>query len=129
MRVLITGSREANAEMYQKAREVVNWCAQNDHQILVGDAPGIDHQARTVAAQLQVTITVYGAYGTIRESNIGKTWERRVKTPGTYPQRDAIMAQDCDLCVAIWNGRSRGTRITYEAAQRLGKRVILRTFT
>jgi hypothetical protein len=42
--------------------------------------------------------------------------------------RDRLMAQRCDLCVAVWNGRSRGTNATFESARRLGKRVVVRTF-
>jgi hypothetical protein len=42
--------------------------------------------------------------------------------------RDRLMAQRCDPCVAVWNGRSRGTKATFEYARRLGKRVLVRAF-
>src|SRR4051794_2466359 len=51
MQVLITGSREATAEMRQKAREVVDWCITEGHTIVVGEALGIDHEVRKACWQ------------------------------------------------------------------------------
>jgi hypothetical protein len=49
-----------------------------------------------------------------------------VVVPEAYAVRDRLMAQGCDFCVAVWNGRSRGTKATFEYARRLGKRVVVR---
>ena len=128
VQVLITGSREATPEMRRKAREVVAWCKEQGHEVIVGDAPGIDRVVRLTCLRLQVPVTVFGAYDTIRDPELGATWERRVLTRGTYPARDRAMARQCSLCVGIWNGVSRGTKITMDAAETLGKRVITRIF-
>ena len=128
MQVLITGSREASSAMRVKAEEVVRWALDQGHSIIVGDAPGVDRFVRIACSTAKVPVVVYGAYGTIRDPELGKHWEVREKIHGTYPNRDLVMASKCDMCVGIWNGTSRGTKITFEAARRLGKRVIVRTF-
>jgi hypothetical protein len=128
MQVLITGSREASPAMLAKVDEVIFWCKTEGHQVLVGDAPGVDRHVRKLCASFGMTARVFGAHDTICDPEIGATTEQLVKLGGTYPERDRVMAQACDLCVAVWNGTSRGTKITFEAAQRIGKRVILRKF-
>jgi predicted Rossmann fold nucleotide-binding protein DprA/Smf involved in DNA uptake len=124
--VLITGSREATEPMLAKAREVVRWCQHEDHAILCGDACGIDAEVRKTAAALGVLIFVYGAYGTIRGPCYAH--EQPSTVAGNYLDRDRVMARQCDLCIAIWNGRSRGTEATARYARQAGKRVIVRTF-
>lgn len=128
MKVLITGSCQASPAMLAKAEEVVTWCAEHGHQVIVGDAPGIDHQVRRLGKKLAVPTKVYGAYGNMREPEIDwDTAEHHTISQG-YLARDRLMAQQCDICVAIWNGLSPGTRYTFQYANKLGKRVILRKF-
>jgi hypothetical protein len=123
VRVLITGSREASSAMLAKVEDVVLWVMRQGYELLVGDAPGVDAHVRVCAEALSVPTTVYGAYGRLR----GRTHEQVVVVPEDYAVRDRLMAQACNLCVAVWNGRSPGTRLTFEHARRLGKRVIVRT--
>ncbi len=127
--VLVTGSREASPAMLKKAEQVVLWCFDQGHEVLVGDAPGIDEAVRRACVEHVVAVTVFGAYGRVRQLEIGRFTGRRVLTEGTYPERDVVMAQQCEVCVAIWNGTSRGTKITMDAAARFGKRVITRVFS
>jgi hypothetical protein len=112
--------------MLAKVEEVVQWVKRQGHTLVVGDAPGVDAHARLCAEVLEVPTTVYGAYGKLRGRQRGN--EQVVVVPEEYTVRDRLMAQRCDLCVAVWNGRSRGTRSTFEHARRLGKRVVVRTF-
>jgi hypothetical protein len=69
--------------------------------------------------------TVYGAYGRLRGWR--RCHEQVVVVPEAYAVRDRLMAQRCDLCVAVWNGRSLGTKATFEYARRVGKRAVVRT--
>jgi hypothetical protein len=126
VRVLITGLREASPAMLAKVEEVVQWVKRQGHTVLVGDAPGVDAHVRVCAEALSVSTTVYGAYS--RLGGRRRSHEQVVVVPEDYTVRDRLMAQACDLCVAVWNGRSRGTRSTFEHARRLGKRVVVRTF-
>ena len=126
MRVLITGSRQASPQMLAKVEEVVQWVKQQGHTVLVGDAPGVDAHVRVCAEALSVPTTVYGTYSRLRGRR--RSHEQVVVVPEDYTVRDRLMAQACDLCVAVWNGRSPGTRLTFEHARRLGTRGIVRTF-
>jgi len=125
MKVLITGSREASPDMLAKVREVVAWCTRDGYEILVGDAPGIDAKVREEAFIQGVPFTVCGAYGRYRPGLFG---QRGGCDWPDYLARDRHMAQRCDLCIAIWNGRSRGTRATAAYATSLRKQVIWRVF-
>jgi hypothetical protein len=126
IKVLITGSRQATPAMLAKVEEVVLWVKRQGSVLLVGDAPGVDAHVRVCAEALSVPTTVYGAYGRLRGPR--RSHEQVVVVPEAYVVRDRLMAQACDLCVAVWNGRARGTRATFESARRLGKRVVVRTF-
>ena len=86
----------------------------------------MDAHVRVCAEALSVPTTVYGAYGKLRGRRRGD--EQVIVVPEEYMVRDRLMAQRCDLCVAVWNGRSRGTKDTFEHARRLGKRVLVRAF-
>jgi hypothetical protein len=125
MRVLITGSQAASPAMLAKVEEVVLWVKRQGYALLVGDAPDVDAHARVCAEALAVPTTVYGAYGRLRGRR--RCHEQVVVVPEGYAVRDRLMARRCDLCVAVWNGRSRGTNATVEYARRLGKRVVVRT--
>jgi hypothetical protein len=122
VRVLITGSREASPAMLAKVEAVVLWVKRQGYTLLVGDAPGVDAHVRVCAEALAVPTTVYGAFGRLRGRR--RSQEQVVVVAKGYAVRDRLMAQACDLCIAVWNGLSRGTRSTFEYARRLGKRVV-----
>ena len=130
MQVLITGSREWSAVqkplMLEKVREILSWCNNENHEVIVGDAYGVDEFVRRHCETLGLVCRVFGAYGKYRNPDIGGI-HAMCDFP-SYPSRDLKMAQQCNMCVAVWNKTSRGTKIAYEAARRLGKRVIVRTF-
>ena len=126
VRVLMTGSREASPAMLAKVEAVVLWVKRQGYALLVGDAPGVDAHVRVCAEALSVPTTVYGAYGRLRGRR--RSHEQVVVVPEEYVVRDRLMAQRCDLCVAVWNRRSCGTKATFESARQLGKRVLVRAF-
>jgi SLOG cluster4 family len=126
MKVLITGSRQATPAILAKVEEVVLWVKRQGYALLVGDAPGVDAHVRVCAEALSVPTTVYGAYCRLRGRR--RSHEQVVVVLEAYAVRDRLMVQACDLCVAVWNGRSRGTSATFEFARRLGKHVVVRTF-
>jgi hypothetical protein len=125
-KVLMTGSRQATPAMREKVEDVVLWVKRQGYALLVGDAPGVDAHVRVCAEALSVPTTVYGAYGKLRGRRRGD--EQVVVVPEEYMVHDRLMAQRCDLCVAVWNGRSRSTKATFESARRLGTRVLVRAF-
>jgi hypothetical protein len=126
MKVLMTGSRQATPAMLAKVEDVVLWVKRQGYALMVGDAPGVDAHARVCADALGVPTTVFGACGRLRGRR--RAHEAVILIPEDYHVRDRLMAQRCDLCVAVWNRRSRGTKDTLEYARRLGKRVLVRAF-
>ncbi len=121
-RVLVTGSRDATPAMLARARQLVACARKSENHItfLVGDAPGVDAAIIQACDELGLPVEVYGANCTFRHyTRTG----RNIPVGGSYVTRDRVMAEACDECFAIWNGESRGTRLTFQAVIRLGKPV------
>lgn len=121
MRILFTGSRDATPAMLKRAKKLAWQCIRKKQDIVVGDAGGVDAEViRICNLHKYARVTVWGAYGMIRH---GAACGVNKVTYADYPRRDLILAGNCDVCIAIWNGRSRGTIITVNYAKELGKRV------
>ena len=117
-KLLITGSRDANMKMLDYAKKVVARAKELGYSIIVGDAEGIDSAVISAWMCTDIPIEVHGANNQMRISTSSGI---NIKHPCSYIERDRIMARECDLCVAIWNGKSKGTRLTYDYAKSLGK--------
>ena len=126
-RVLITGSRRCSSAMADKVKEVVKWIVDNGHCLIVGDAVGVD----------SVAINEMHRLGQSGNMEVCSACSRALTFPGVYTGtvlkkgnlfRNRFMVDKCYLCVAIWDGRSKGTRYTFEYARAQGKRVIVRKF-
>ena len=110
MQVLVCGSRYPSDAMKKKVFEVVEWVARKGYSLISGGAIGIDSLVEVAASKLSVPIEVIRA------------------SPGGYLARDRAMVRKSDLVIAIWDGQSRGTKYTFEFAQKVGKQVVLRKF-
>ncbi len=126
MNLLITGSRIISARGIEYARTVVKRAKQLGWSITVGDAPGIDTVVIETCNDLNVQVAVYGAYNTHRNRSIRGG---NVALDMNYTQRDLHMVGKCDICMAIWNGKSRGAKATYVAVASTGKKAYLKTFS
>ena len=104
MKLLITGSRDANNRMLQYARRLVNRAKELGWSIVVGDASGIDAVVIAEADRIGVKIEVHSGKGFLRHKS--STGENIVHQC-SYPERDRIMAGICDMCIGVWNGESR----------------------
>jgi len=117
--ILVTGSREANQAMREKARRVTLNLIAKRSRIIVGDAEGVDEEViDTCNKEKYPYVSVFGAYGKLRRRS---KYGFNHATGGSYPKRDVVMAILCRGCATIWNGKSRGTQITFEAVARLKK--------
>lgn len=121
-KILITGSRDADFAMLRLTDAWVNRCYERKHKVIVGDALGVDLRVIRLSNDLDMPITVYGAYGRMRIRTL--VGENIPLACQSYLVRDQVMARECDLCIAIWNGESRGTLYTAQYAQHIGKSVI-----
>lgn len=125
MLLLATGSRYITAAGKRYARRVVQRVRELGGSVIVGDAQGIDEVVMHECDKLGVRCTVVGAYNRLRRRTRSC---KAVTVPGSYTQRDRYMAEQCDLCLAIWNGESRGTKKTHDYAVELGKTAWLKIF-
>jgi hypothetical protein len=117
-KLLISGSQQATQAMRDYARRAVERAHQKGWSIIVGDAEGIDAVVMESCDRLGVLVEVHGAKGKMRRrTQTGKN----IVHPEGYFDRDRSMAEACTCCLAVWNGRSRDTRYTFEAAKALGR--------
>lgn len=104
--VIIAGSRDVDdASLIPKAVAASGWAF---WQVAVGKARGVDHLAELWAR--------FQGYG-IRE--FPADWGRYGVRAGHL--RNAEMAQHADALIAIWNGRSPGTKNMIEQMHKRGK--------
>lgn len=129
MRLLFTGSRNRSNFLRKVAIELVDNVLRSGKytEIVVGDAWGIDADVIARVDEINkdhilIPIKVFGAYGKVRERT--STGEN-IALDCSYPERDYHMVFMCDECVALWNGISNGCRITFKAAEALGKKVYI----
>jgi hypothetical protein len=122
-KLLITGSRNASERMLAYARKVVLRAKELEWTIIVGDAPGVDAEVIKACDELGVEVQVHGAYGKMRRQT--KTGTNVAHLGKTYSERDLAMVELCDICMAIWDGSSRGTKATYDIAKQMGKEIHL----
>lgn len=128
-KVLITGSRQ-NYEIFlpRITKGLLN-VFMSYSSIIVGDAKGVDAVIVRKCNEMGIPYTCYGisrmgrnpeSYGNYKQvegaSNYGK---------GAYFYRDEVMVELSDVCVAFWNGFSKGTKHTYDYARKLGKPSLL----
>jgi len=125
MKLLITGSRYVNPAMISYAKRVVARAKALDWSVIVGDANGIDATVIAECDKLGVSVEVHGAYGKLRHSTL--TGKNLIHS-GDYSNRDCSMAELCDTCMAIWDGKSRGTEATFGYAKLVGKQVFVQKF-
>ena len=125
MLLLISGSRNSSASALAYARKAVQRAHELGYSVIVGDALGIDDVVMSECHRLGIPCTIVGAYRRLRRRTpycIPET------VSGGYLVRDRYMAEQCDICLAIWNGKSKGTKATYDFAVEFGKTAWLKTF-
>ena len=118
--VLITGSRSITHS--EDIPLLIDSLIKRGVEIVVGDAPGVDRLVvyEAVKRGYGQHITVVGARGICRnKSAVGKVG-RIVRLSSSYLARNLYMVGLAKECFAIWDGKSRGTKFTFEAAQRSG---------
>ena len=118
MKVVISGSRSIKVlpiEAKARIKAIIDLQA----EIIVGDAVGVDLLVQRFLNECRYqSVCVYHAYGTAR-NNLD------FKTQGgfqSYVARDVAMCQSADFGLAIWDGRSRGTKANID---RVPTRIVL----
>ena len=105
MRVIIAGGRDYHN--YGTLLDAIVECNFNIQTVVSGGAKGVDALGEKYAVDADVKLVVYPA-----------DWEKNGRAAG--PIRNRKMAENADALIAIWDGKSRGTKNMIETATKLG---------
>jgi hypothetical protein len=136
-KVLMSGSRNTTPEMLEIVQSTVWKLWWGHHEILVGDAVGVDAAVVKWAEKLALP---YMAYGITDQARNGATNYLNVRDPladgsakylrwaRLFSERDKWMVDRADIVICISNVPStKGTLAVYRYANQLHKPAILRT--
>jgi len=111
----IVGSRRRDSlEDLERCRMALKEVYEQGDRIVSGGCPcGGDRFAEVLARKLGCTIVIHHA-----------DWKRKGRSAGF--QRNTLIAQDCDILIAVVaSDRRGGTEDTIEKAEKLGKRIVI----
>ncbi len=112
MKVIIAGSRHIHS--YVILKQAVQCSMFIITEVVSGNAPGVDRLGERWALDNNVTVRPFPA-----------KWGEYGNAAG--PIRNIAMAHYADALVAVWDGRSKGTKHMIETMQQLGKVVHVHT--
>lgn len=108
MRTIIAGSRSITD--YDIVLKIVADSEFIITQIVSGGAKGVDTIGEDIAADFGIPLVVFPA-----------DWARYGRAAG--PIRNELMAKNADALIAVWDGRSTGTKHMMKIAKQLGLKV------
>jgi hypothetical protein len=129
-KVFLSGSRRISrlpAEVGQRLDEMIR----RELTILVGDANGADKAIQTYFAEHQyANVLVYCTAGDCR-NNVGRWPIRAVDAPqrardfAFFTAKDAAMAEEAHVGLALWDGQSTGTLVNIARLVARGKPAVV----
>lgn len=105
MRVIVAGSRGVSD--YEKVSGAIASSGFDVSEIVSGGARGVDALGERYAFDHGKPLKVFRA-----------EWEKYGRSAGI--KRNVVMARNADALVAVWDGKSRGTKHMIDEAQRVG---------
>ena len=112
MKIAVVGSRTfTNYTLLQSVLDLAVKHGVLD-EIVSGGARGADSLARKYARDYNVSYKEFPAQ-----------WDIYGKRAGFI--RNKFIVEYCDIVIAFWDGKSRGTKDTINTARKLGKRVCI----
>lgn len=131
MRKLFIGGSRRISRLDDQLRSRLDAVIQKHLQVLVGDANGADKAVQSYFARRGYQkVQVYCSAGDCR-NNVG-FWEvQSVKPPHNrrdfefFAAKDAAMAQEADVGLMLWDGRSVGTIVNVARLIAAGKPVVV----
>ena len=105
MRVIIAGGREIHN--YQLLLDAVQEANLDITTVVSGGAKGADALGERYAEEMNLALNVYPA-----------NWTKYRRAAG--PIRNRKMAENADALIALWDGKSHGTKNMIETATKLG---------
>lgn len=110
MKIIVAGSRSITSRrVVSEAIEKSGWRFELT-ELVCGGAPGVDTVAHDLCFDCYIPIRMYLA-----------DWKTYPRGAGRH--RNLAMAQYADALVAVWDGKSPGTKHMIETARRMGLQV------
>lgn len=130
MKIFISGSRSIN-KLPQQVKSKLDNMIKSKHEILVGDAIGVDKLVRDYFQEKQYpNVSVY--YTGQPRTQIPPQWNQiKIKPQNNISGRDYFtlkdiqMTEDCDIAFAIHDGKSKGTQANIDRATSIGKTTVV----
>lgn len=112
MKIIIAGGRDIdNWEIVAKAIKESNF---DIIEVVSGGARGVDRLGEGFAKLAKLSLKVFSA-----------DWNKQGKAAGFIRNRQ--MAEYADGLIAVWDGKSRGTKNMIDEMKRLGKPVFIKS--
>lgn len=111
MRVIIAGGR--NVHDYDKLLDAIKESQFPIATVVSGGAKGADALGERYAEEMNLKLNVFNA-----------DWDRHGRAAG--PIRNRKMAENADALIALWDGKTRGTKNMIETAAKLGLLVFVK---
>ena len=111
MKTIIAGGREIHD--YGLVLEAISDANIDITTVVSGGAKGVDSLGEQYAEAMNIPLHVQKA-----------DWERHGRAAG--PIRNRKMAENAEALIAIWDGKSRGTKNMIETAKKLGLLVFVK---
>ena len=105
MKVIIAGGRNIND--FDLLLDAVEESGFDITTVVSGGATGVDHMGEIFAEEMNLKLTIWHA-----------DWKRYGRAAG--PLRNQKMAENAQALIAIWDGKSRGTKNMIETATKMG---------
>lgn len=115
MRVIIAGTREATKAETRAGIDAAVSAGTVITSVVSGGARGADLHGEAWGKENKIPVFRYPAQ-----------WGLHGKSAG--PKRNALMAQNADALIAIWDGASKGTADMISQAQAAGLRVYIHLY-
>lgn len=105
MKTIIAGGRDIHD--YQLVLDAIEESQIPISVVVSGGAAGVDSLGERYADEMNITLHVYKA-----------DWQRHGRAAG--PIRNKKMAENAEALIAIWDGKSKGTKNMIETARKHG---------
>jgi hypothetical protein len=109
MKVAVVGSRSFND--YEKLKQTLDQTP-DISRIISGGAKGADSLAEQWAREKGIETVVYKP-----------DWAKYGRGAGVV--RNRLIIEDCDYCIAFWDGESKGTKSSIDHCKKLNKRLLV----
>jgi hypothetical protein len=109
MKVAVVGSRSFND--YEKLKQTLDQTP-SITSIISGGAKGADSMAEQWAKENGIETVIYKP-----------DWAKYGRGAGVV--RNRLIIEDCDYCIAFWDGDSKGTKSSIDHCKKLNKKLLV----